>query len=382
MSIIAVHAQDFDPPSAAAWGTSMGAVWIHVRPNLRRGAAVAADLLSALGKDLSWHGKGRNEQSDRALAVAWIRAMGAQDIVVSNAQHAPESALRFLATLSQECGTTTWLLYRAPIRDTTLGLIHSLASHSDDWAAVPLPEPGNHTPVTTSNCIPFPVPAVDFLSFQRAAAASEEWSEALRVFSDQLNISHLSLLDHPSAAGIHSLVARLLVQAHGTSELISRLRACQLAAWKAGHLLSIDFSTLPPSQELPTTPLAELDQALMRYRQPQRIVVNSLCARGIPLAEVQRLTLAEATQDPTLPRLVDRPTNALTTATEALVHLRRQEGASEDAFLLVQDAKTLATYVTHAIADTGINIAGRRVERVHEISKWLKQLGLTVRPLS
>lgn len=382
MRVIAVHAQDFNPPSVASCNASEGPAWVHVRPNLRRGAAVAADLLTALGKDLAWHGKGRNEQSDRTLALAWIRAIGTKDIVVSNAQHAPDSALRFLAGLGSECSITTWLLHRAPIRDTTLGLINSLATHTGDLASVPMPVPLAHTNFGADIDMEFPVPAVDFLKFHHVAAQSEEWTRALHAFSDQLDISGISMVENGSITGINTHIARLLAQAHGMSELVSRLRACQLAAWRTGHLVSVDFSTLLPSQELPTTPPARLDQILMRYRQPQRIVVNSLSARGIPLREVQRLTIAEAAEDTSLPRLVDSPTAALATATEALVHLRRLEGAPEHGFLFVQDAKSLATYVTQATADTGINIAGRRVERVQDLPKWLKRLGITVRPLS
>lgn len=99
--------------------TSGSPVWVEVSPGVRRGAAVAADLLTALGKNLTWHGKGRNENEDVHLAQAWITAQQVSAVVVTNAQEAPLPALDTLRAIASGYDIDLWLLHRAPIDDRT-----------------------------------------------------------------------------------------------------------------------------------------------------------------------------------------------------------------------------------------------------------------------
>lgn len=377
--IVCVNAQDFDPQQATFNHGDPGTVWVHVRPDLRRSAAIAADLLTALGKDLTWHGKGRNEESDRNLAQAWVQAQGIHDIVLSNAQHAPEGALRYLLSLAHDCGTTIWLLHRSPITDAHLCLLQSLCTETAQTANIPPPYTAPSSP--RDPIANFPVPTADFLHFAHIIRDHDNWREAGTTFRSQHNITHAKLANTPTIDTTCDEIMRVLFQASATCELVTRLRACQLAAWKVGIHVGINFDVLLSHQERPSTQPHRLDRQLMSYRQPQRIVTSSLTIRGMPLDDIRRITVHEALADPKLESIIDDASDDLATAWQALINLRLLEGAKPIEALLPQSERTLASFVTQATADSGINIAGRRVERTRSPIRWLSQLGIAVRSL-
>ena len=185
----------------------------------------------------------------------------------------------------------------------------------------------------------------------------------------------------PAGAARCALGSLDSLKAPATCELVSRLRACQLAAWKIGIHIRIDFDVLLSHQERPSTPPHRLDQQLMRYRQPQRIVTSSLTIRGMPLNDIRRITLHQALNDPRLESIIDDASNDLATAWQPLINLRLLEGANPIEALLPQSERTLASFVIQASADSGISIAGRRIERTRSPIRWLGQLGIAVRSL-
>jgi len=382
------------PGSPPAPGT---AAWVTVRPHARRGAAVAADLLTALGKDLTWHGKGRNEHEDVQLAEAWITAMQVTGLVVANAQAAPLTTLDTLRDLAQRTSIDLWLLHRAPIDDRTLRKITKMATRPATMDQVPHPvpqappsqpprprsEPCEPDPLQPDPCGPGPqdVPFTSFLGF---LVADPQLAPSLTAYATELATGTQAIAHGTSPRdAILRAVTRALRDASQPSELIARLKALQALAWRNDLHLDVDHHCLDASVERPRCASRELDQRLLAYRQPQRAITAALTHRGIPLDHISALTVAHAHHDGTLAPLPcpDPDSQALRLAVIAQRHLRHAQGAQPGDRLLAPDAKTLARFVNDATADLGINIAGRRVERQHDTIAWLKRLGITLKAL-
>lgn len=358
-------------------------VWVTVRPDVRRGAAVAADLLVALGKDLTWHGKGRNENEDIQVARAWITALQVSGLVVANAQESPLATLDTLREIARLCNIDLWLLHRAPIDDRTHRKVAKMADSFatiDDIPAAKVrpPREPRTTDVTTL------VPETDFPLFRTAMLVDiARYAPGLAAYDDELDRSGPALTSCAAAKGqVSSAVVRVLRAAPDDGELIARLRALQVLAWRNDFFLQVDTTTLLASVERPCCAGNALDEVLLSYRQPQRAIVTALTLRGLPLDAIDSLTLADARANGML-RGVEMPnaTDDLHMAVKAQRHLRELQGANPDDRLLPPDAKTLARFVNDAAADLGINIAGRRVERALDQTTWLKRLGITIKAM-
>src|SRR6476661_4103355 len=84
------------PHQPAAAGS---AIWVEIRPDLKRSAVIAGDILAALGKRRDVAGLGRNENEDIALAIAWLRAYDITGLVATEAQRLSPLCLRQLVQL-------------------------------------------------------------------------------------------------------------------------------------------------------------------------------------------------------------------------------------------------------------------------------------------
>jgi hypothetical protein len=373
------------PTGAPAPGSP---AWITVRPDVRRGAAVAADLLAALGKDLAWHGKGRNENEDLLLARAWIHALDVGSLVVANAQEAPLPVLDTLRELATHSGIGLWLLHRSPIDDRTHRKITRMARTAADLAHVPAPiervaAPAPATAATAD------VPAADFPSFLPAMLADpDRYADALTAYDGQIKQTGAAIEAGTGGSGdlraaITKTAGHLLRSAPDDGRLIARLRALQVLAWRNDLFLGVDATTVLASTERPRSAPGSLDERLLSYRQPQRAIATALTIRGIDLDDITALTLHDVQAGGTIgsPPLIDDPTDAFRLAARAQRRLRELQGATDADRLLCPDAKTLARFVNDATADLGLNIAGRRVERQTDPTAWLKRLGITLRDL-
>lgn len=359
-------------------------VWVTVRPTVRRGATVAADLLVALGKNLTWHGKGRNETEDVRLAQAWIHALQVSALVITNAQEAPLSTLDTLRAITRACDIDLWLLYRAPVDDRTHRKLTKMATATGNLDHVPAAAPRSQKPPAPAPAV-VPVPDADFPLFRTLLLADDaRFAAAFAAYDDELHRTTATIDDGANVrTALMAAAVRVLRAAPDNGELISRMRALQVIAWRRDHFLAVDTTTLLASVERPRCAGDALDALLMSYRQPQRAIVTALTLRGISLDVMDALSVADV--DPagafhTIP-LTD-PTDDLRLAVIAQRHLRTFDGAGPDDRLLAPDAKTLARFVNNAAADLGTNIAGRRVEREIAQATWLKRLGITIKALS
>lgn len=358
-------------------------VWVTVRPGVRRGATVAADLLSSLGKNMTWHGKGRNEAEDIHLAIAWIRAMRVTGIVIVNAQEAPLPTLDALRNIAHQSDADLWLLHRAPTDDRTFRKITKMATRTLSLDQVPSPLPLPQPASPQRSTVPT-MPGNNFATFHAALLADVAAEPALALYLDQVSATQ-AIIDSavPARDAILSGAHLILRDAPDDGELIARMHALQVLAWRHDLFLDVDLDTLLPSVERPRHSSSALDAALLAYRQPQRAIVAALTLRGIPLNTIDALTIGDTDTSGNVTPLAHEVhlTDALRTAIRAQRHLRTLQDAATTDRLLLPDAKTLARFVNDATADLGITMAGRRVERALTTRAWLKRLGITLRSM-
>jgi hypothetical protein len=358
-------------------------VWVFVRPDLRRGAAVAADILTAMGKQLTWHGKGRNENDDLQLALAWMHAHESSDLVIANAQHAPAHTLNALRELAANAGVPLWLLHRSPIDDAKLDKINRMSTRSGSLCDVPPHLPAASLPIAVAR-MAVNVPDADFPTFySELLEGGENMGPAAQIYLQQLVTTDLLLQTSPNPiTTLGASVTSLLLDAPIESEITCRIRAMQVTAWRHDIFLDADLPTCFASEDRPTIRGPDLDTTLLRYRQPQRAIAIALTLRNIDLIRIASLTVGDIDQHGLPTRMPDviSPEDPIFRAFRAQKHLRIFQGATAGDPLLCQDLKSLARYVLDAQQDLGVNVAGRLVERSTKSSTaWLKSLGITIR---
>lgn len=356
--------------------------WITVRPDIRRGAAVAADLLVALGKDLTWHGKGRNENEDVMLAKAWIAAIRVVALVVVNAQEAPLPTLDVLRGIAAACGIDLWLLHRAPIDDRTHRKIIKMSTRTATLEAVPPHTARPHAVYPAGPVVD--VPEAAFPTFRAALVREPRHAPALALYDQELNAGVDAINRGASPTDtITKAVLRAVHDAPHDGELVSRLTALQVLAWRHDQFLGIDFERLLNSVDRPRSKTLELEQRLLAYRQPQRMIVTALTRRGVPLSTIDTLRVCDANSNGELQQTDCDISESrdLRVAVNAQRLLRITQGALPSDRLFVPDAKTLARFVNDAATDLGANAGGRRVERNLDSRTWLSRLGIALRTL-
>lgn len=85
---------------------------MRARPNFKEnGQVLWADLLSALGHEVSSSLRGRAGSHSEALAFCWLAAGDVTDLVVAGAHLLPPRSLIDLCTMTTATGVRTWLLY-------------------------------------------------------------------------------------------------------------------------------------------------------------------------------------------------------------------------------------------------------------------------------
>jgi hypothetical protein len=358
-------------------------VWVFVRPDLRRGAAVAADILTAMGKQLTWHGKGRNENDDLQLALAWMHAHETSDLVIANAQHAPAHTLNALRELASNAGVPLWLVHRSPIDDAKLDKISHMSTRSGSLCDVPPHVPVASLPTAVPR-VAMNIPEADFPTFySELLDGGEDMATGTEIYLERLRSTEILLQVSPNPMTLlEALIASVLLDTPTESEFTCGIRAMQVTAWRHDIFLDADLPTCFASEDRPTIRGSDLDTTLLGYRQPQRAIAIALTLRNIDLNRVASLTVGDIDEHglPTHMPDVINPKDPICTAFRAQRNLRTIQGATFGDPLLCQDLKSLARYVLDAREDLGVNAAGRLVERnTKATTAWLKNLGITIR---
>ncbi len=384
MTVIAVDTtnQPVGPPTGPAAPGS--AVWVRVRPSIRRTHTVATDVMAALGKRRDLAGKGRNEHEDIQLAVAWLRAYDTRELVLVDAQHLGSKVLGNVVRLAATADVDLWLLHRAPGSDVFARALHRHASTTKTLADCPAPAPIRATPALVRA---FPaVPRHDVHQFRTAVETTltgPDRDTVLGCLDATAASAHTRLAaEGATAATVANLVDDLLLDAPCDDELITRIRGIQLAAWHHNVFLRVDLTTLLNSEERPSLPATEVDAALIAYRQPHRIITIALTRRGHSIHDVTELRRRDVLEGGQQLRIGDRIVDVPPPVTRALrVALNIAPGEPDDR-LLPYAPQTLAAVLTDATNDLGLHVKGRRAERTRpKHTAYLDRLGITVRRL-
>jgi len=85
---------------------------MRARPNFKEnGQVLWADLLDALGHEVSSSLRGRAGSHSETLAFCWLASGNVTDLIVAGAHLLPPRSLIDLCTMTTAAGTRTWLLY-------------------------------------------------------------------------------------------------------------------------------------------------------------------------------------------------------------------------------------------------------------------------------
>lgn len=381
VDITGIHVTD------RCWRQEGDPVWVTIRPNLRRVHVLAGDILAALGKTRDVSGKGRNESEDVLLAAAWLAAHHTKDLVLVGVELLHPRILHSATTLAATARVDLWLLHRPPMTD----IVHRAIRRRSTAVATFEEVPQLFQPLpSAASVLGLPaVPNHDFHLFAAAVIAELEPTDADAVLC-VLHSGIASAIDEIVIAGdprtgvINSLT-HLVRAAPERAELVTGIRAIQVAAWNHDLHVSVDLTQLLNSEERPRVSPENATQALLSYRQPYRTLAWTLAHHQVGVDEASRLPISAADDSgSTITTTVGALTvpAQLTSAVRAQKALRHHAGAPLEMPLLPYTAKTLGYALTDAANDLGLPAHGRIAER-HSLAPqaWLKKLGITIRTL-
>lgn len=384
MTVIAVDitGQPVTPPTAPAAPGSP--VWVTIRPNLRRSHTVATDILAALGKRRDLAGKGRNQHEDLHLAAAWLRANDTGHLVLLDAQHLGSQILAGICRLAEAAHVDLWLLHRPPTTDTFVRALARRAQTEKTLRDVPAAVP-RATISTVDTGFPV-VPRHDVHLFRAAVNHTLHGAEqdtVLRSFETAARRADEAFQQGGTGPGtVRRIVDDILEDAPGDDLLLTRIRGAQLAAWHHDLFIRVEIAALLNSEERPTLPASQVDEALIAYRQPHRIITCALTNRGQPLRDIAKLHTSDIGPAGRQLRIGDDTITVTDTLARALRVARDLAGQRGDDRLLPYAEQTLAAVITDATKDLGLHVKGRRAERTRpKHTAYLGRLGITLRSL-
>lgn len=229
-----------------------GVVVVSAVDDIRQLSRLASSLVLSMVKTIGIFDPDRSANLATANATAWIVADGVTDLVVAHAEWLKPGVVTDLLHAAFVSGTRTWL-----IADTQMP--EELYQFALSWDCEPIEpaefarrwsqRPDRDQPITTSPAPPserFPaVPNDDFPTFYAEARhhlTPEEWSRFDRTFRTIFEDA-MCLFDGGTgseeelSAGLH----RLVEHASDRGEIVTRIRAAQVAAFRARQLLLVDI---------------------------------------------------------------------------------------------------------------------------------------------
>jgi hypothetical protein len=354
-----------------------------VRPDLKRSAAIAGDLLAALGKRRDVAGRGRNENADIDLAVAWMRAYDATAIVLTEAQHLTPLLLRQVVSLAARTGVPLWLLHRAPRTDLFFSALTRHQAHEMKLRDVPKAVV-RLTPAPVRETFGIDLPAAPFHQFLTTCRAALTASSHRQLITRHTTTARAcgEVLDRDGTDidVVARLVERLLNPAPCDDVLVTDIRALQLACWHRDLYLKTDIAALLASPERQLTDPVTVDHALTAYRQPHRAISVALANRQVGVTDTRAIRVRDAHATHITTRSGDR-IELLEHTARALHAQLLLRNAAADAPLLDLSDRAISLALNEANEDLGIRVHGRRAERHVHPRRWLTSLGLTVQEL-
>lgn len=384
------------PGGPAAPGSPL---WVEIRPDLKRFAVIAGDLLATLGKRRDVAGIGRNEHEDIALAGAWMHAYNTTAIVVSEAQRLSPRLLTSLVKFAQAQSLPLWLLHHPPHTDTFLRHLDRRTAHPRHLDEVPRAVEATRDVDVGRPTLGVTLPVTPFHHFLDACRRHLSGADfdtvkerhALTRRAAGTALRHLSTVpaSDRTTAGL-TLLANLVEEAvlAGPSDdlLITDIRAVQAAAWEHDLYLKSDLTALLASSERVTHTPGSVDEQLTAYRQPARILSIALASRQVGVTAITQARYGDTDPAAGTIDIEGRTLHLGLQTTRALQaqHRLHDTGAAPtpgDRLIAVPD-RAVSSALNDARTDLGIHVHGRRAERHVHPRRWLKQLGLTVHDLT
>lgn len=363
------------------------ALWFDIRPNLKRSAVIAGDILSALGKRRDVAGKGRNENEDVALALAWLHAYDISALVAVDAQNLTRLTLGHLVKLAKAASLPLWLLHRPPRGNDYDRLLSRVNAHPMRIDDVPPPQTRQ---LEAGVRLGFGIPDVSNVPFERfrstlRADVDLDLMDIVNAHFDHVFTHCDDTLDRdaPSVDVLANLVEWILGPAPLDDALLIGVRALQLAAWHHDVYVKADFAALLSSSERQLSDPITIDQELIGYRQPHRALVVALAAQQVGVLTMLDLTLESITPEgiKIAPRRTVPLLEHTARAAAAQVHLRTCAGAASSSKLLPLTDRAISAALGQAALDFGIAVHGRKAERHIHPRRWLARLGITAMAL-
>lgn len=371
---------------------------LRVRPNFKEnGQVLWADLVEALGHDVTSSFRARADAHSKAVALSWLAAGPVEDLIVAGAHLLPPKSLTELATLVTAAGVRTWLLYdiepcdEREVAERQLGPTHVPLSdflHRRGEAAE------SHEPTGSE---PFPeVPDVHFMGFLDTAELvvdPDKLPQVRQRYGDGLQ-SMLDRFGNSAEIDEHGLAMLLHELTHDTNdlnELTCLVKGAQAAMLRRGWYARVDVrqwarrgAVAGLSQSLSPSDWAALS---MLYR-PQEAAACALSTMGVSVDEMPGLDAGQIGDDGSVlyrgeeAVVVPEPARQLLVA--QLIH-RELAPATGERFLVagpkepqVSDkwAGRLLRLVTR---DTGVLLRGWHASRQSmSTAGWTHRLGLSV----
>lgn len=371
---------------------------LRVRPNFKEnGQVLWADLVEALGHDVTSSFRARADAHSKAVSLSWLGAGSVDDLIVAGAHLLPPRPLIELATLVTSVGVRAWLLYDIEPCDE-----REVAEQQLGPTAVPLSDFLHRRREAVevrkrTDTEPFPeVPDVHFMGFLDTAelvVRSDELARVLQRYRDGLQAT-LDGFGDDTGMDEHRLAMLLHQITHDTNdlnELTCLVKGAQAAMLRRGWFARVDVrqwarrgAVAGLSQCLSSSDWA----ALSTLYRPQEAAACALSAMGISVDEMPELDACQISDDGSQLRrnneqaLVPEPARQLLVA--QLIH-RELAPAVGDRFLVSGPKEPQVTekwagrLLRVVTRDTGVLLRGWHASRQSvSTAGWTHRLGLSV----
>lgn len=220
---------------------------MRARPNFKEnGQVLWADLLSAIGHEVSSSFKGRAGSHSEALAFCWLAAGDVTDLIVAGAHLLPPRSLIDLCTMTTATRVRTWLLYDIETCDEREQAESNLALTTEPlgrfleirraYGKVEKPTPARPFPV---------VPDVHFLGFLDAVGQVLSHDDAVvagqrfRVGRDRMK-ERLAEVVSPDEHQLAMLLHEITAHTNDLNELTALVKGAQAGAFASGWFARVD----------------------------------------------------------------------------------------------------------------------------------------------
>lgn len=222
---------------------------MRARPNFKEnGQVMWADLLAALGNEVSSSLRGRAGSRSKTIAFCWLAAGDVTDLVVAGAHLLPPRSLGDLCALTTATGVRTWLLYDIETCDERGEAELNLAMTTESLSRffeIRQASGEVHPLVSTQ---PFPiVPDVQFLGFIDTVGRvlSEEdavlASRTFRAGRDRMKERLIGVAE-TNENGLAKHLHEITAHTNDRNELTALVKGAQAGAFACGWYARVDVS--------------------------------------------------------------------------------------------------------------------------------------------